>query len=126
VGCYLCVHEGPQRIAYGATGVPLKPGMVVSNEPGLYFSGQYGIRIENLCEIVEVISAKDSQTGSGPFYGMQDLTMVPYARALIDLSLLSSQEIQWINEYHQMIVDLLADDLSSDVRAWLKKETMPL
>ncbi|OGT43357.1 MAG: peptidase M24 [Gammaproteobacteria bacterium RIFCSPHIGHO2_12_FULL_40_19] len=126
VGCYLCVHEGPQRIAYGASGIALKPGMVVSNEPGLYFTGKYGIRIENLCEIVEKISAQNSLTGNGPFYSMADLTMVPYARKLIDLNLLASQEIEWIDDYHQKIYDLLADDLSSDVREWLKIETRPL
>lgn len=126
VGCYLCVHEGPQRIAYGATGIPLKPGMVVSNEPGLYFSGKYGIRIENLCEIVEKIPAKDSLTGNGPFYSMADLTVVPYARKLIDLNLLTADEIKWINEYHHDIYNLLADDLSPEVRNWLKEETKPL
>jgi Xaa-Pro aminopeptidase len=126
VGCYLCVHEGPQRIAYGASGVPLKPGMVVSNEPGLYLTGKYGIRIENLCEIIEKISAHNSLTGNGPFYSMADLTMVPYARKLIDLNLLMPQEIEWIDVYHQKIYDLLAKDLSSDVREWLKTETQPL
>jgi Xaa-Pro aminopeptidase len=126
VGCYLCVHEGPQRIAYGATGVPLKPGMVVSNEPGLYFSGKYGIRIENLCEIVEKIPAQNSLTGNGPFYGLSDLTVVPYARKLIDVNLLTAQEIKWIDDYHQKIYDLLSDDLQEDVREWLKTETKPL
>src|SRR3990167_3006440 len=113
VGCYLCVHEGPQRIAYGTTGIPLQPGMIVSNEPGLYFTGKYGIRIENLCEIIE----------KNDFHTMADLTMVPYARKLIDKSLLSSDEIKWIDEYHQTIYDLLEKDLSPDARAWLKKET---
>jgi len=126
VGSYLCVHEGPQRIAYGATGVPLKPGMIVSNEPGLYFTGKYGIRIENLCEIVEVLSAKESPTGNGPFYGMADLTMVPHARKLIDVSMLSLPEIAWVNEYHQAIFNLLSGDLSNDVREWLKAATKPL
>lgn len=123
VGCYLCVHEGPQRIAYGTTGVALKPGMVVSNEPGLYFNGKYGIRIENLCEIVEAVSIEKSATGSGPFYTMADLTVVPYARKLIEVTLLSAQEIAWINEYHQAIFNLLEKDLSSDERMWLKSAT---
>ncbi|PIZ04746.1 MAG: aminopeptidase P family protein [Gammaproteobacteria bacterium CG_4_10_14_0_8_um_filter_38_16] len=126
VGCYLCVHEGPQRIAYGATGVPLKPNMIVSNEPGLYFSGKYGIRIENLCEIVEKIAEKDSLTGNGPFYGMADLTMVPYARKLIDVDLLATEEIEWINAYHRDIYNLLEKDFSIEVRNWLKEETKPL
>ncbi len=126
VGSYLCVHEGPQRIGYGASGIALKPGMIVSNEPGLYFTGKYGIRIENLCEIVEKISAEKSATNHGPFYGLNDLTMVPYARKLIDVNLLTSQEITWVNEYHQTIFNLLADDLPLDVREWLSKETMAL
>ena len=126
VGCYLCVHEGPQRIGYGASGVPLKPGMVVSNEPGLYFSGQYGIRIENLCEIVEVISKENSPTDSGAFYSMADLTLVPYAKELIDKTLLSAQEIKWIDEYHQHIVDVLLSDLPVEVGEWLQAVTKPL
>ena len=120
------MHEGPQRIAYGATGVPLKPNMIVSNEPGLYFSGKYGIRIENLCEIVEKIAEKDSLTGNGPFYGMADLTMVPYARKLIDVDLLATEEIEWINAYHRDIYNLLEKDFSIEVRNWLKEETKPL
>lgn len=123
VGSYLCVHEGPQRISYSATGVPLKPGMIVSNEPGLYFPGKYGIRIENLCEIVEEIAATDSITEHGPFYGMRDLTLVPYARKLIDVNLLSEQERNWIDEYHREIYETLAKDLSDDEREWLKEAT---
>ncbi len=119
VGAYLCVHEGPQRIGYGASNVPLQPGMLVSNEPGLYFEGQYGIRIENVCEIIEKIPA-------GPFYGLADLTVVPYARNLIDINLLSSDEIKYINNYHAHIYQLLEKDLTPDVREWLKKATEAL
>lgn len=126
VGCYLCVHEGPQRISYGATGVPLKPGMIVSNEPGLYVTGKHGIRIENLCEIIEKIPAKNSVSNNDAFYGMSDLTMVPYARNLIDLNLLTSEEIKWIDEYHQVIYDLLQKELPLAVGEWLKKECLPL
>lgn len=126
VGCYLCVHEGPQRIAYGATGIALKPGMIVSNEPGLYFTKKYGIRIENLCEIVEIFSADNSATEYGPFYGMADLTMVPYARKLIDMNFLTPTEIEWVNVYHRDVYALLEKDLLPDVRAWLKQETRPL
>ncbi|MCX7121432.1 MAG: aminopeptidase family protein P [Gammaproteobacteria bacterium] len=126
VGSYLCVHEGPQRIGYGASGVPLKPGMIVSNEPGLYFAGKYGIRIENLCEIIEKMPAKDSLTGDGPFYSLKDLTLVPYARELIDINLLSTKEIKQINDYHQEIFAKLSPDLSSDVLAFLKMMTLAL
>lgn len=126
VGCYLCVHEGPQRIAFGATGVPLKPGMMVSNEPGLYFANQYGIRIENVCEIVLRILENKSATGHGPFYGLADLTMVPYARNLIDQSLLTTQEIAWIDDYHREIDALLSQDLPEDAARWLKSAAKPL
>jgi len=126
VGAYLCVHEGPQRISYAASGVPLKPGMIVSNEPGLYFTGKYGIRIENLCEIVEVMPAEKSMTGHGPFYGLSDLTMVPYARNLIDINLLTKHEIQWINEYHQRIYSLLEKTVDTKTRQCLKQATLSI
>lgn len=126
VGAYLCVHEGPQRISWALTDVPLKPNMIVSNEPGLYLEGQYGIRIENLCVIVKKVEKGDSLSGDGPFYGFEDLTVVPYARNLINKEELTTQEIDWINEYHQYIYQLLSKDLSDDVRAWLKKATLPL
>ncbi len=126
VGSYLCVHEGPQRISYGATGVPLMPGMIVSNEPGFYLGGQYGIRIENLCVIQEKFQQADSLTGDGPFYTMQDLTLVPYALNLIDKTLLSDQEITWVNAYHQKVYDALIEDLDGDVKDWLQAATQPL
>ena len=117
VGCYLCVHEGPQRISPGHSKIPLQPGMVLSNEPGVYFTDCYGIRIENLCAVKEY---QDS------FYCFEDLTKVPYARNLIDKSLLTSKEIAWINEYHRQVYDLLIDDLPYDIHAWLANATAPL
>lgn len=126
VGCYLCVHEGPQRIGYGLTGVLMKPGMIVSNEPGLYFAGKYGIRIENLCEVVQRIFETDNETGNGPFYGLADLTMVPYARNLININLLTTEEIEWVNTYHCAVFDFISPDLSDDVHVWLKEATKPL
>lgn len=126
VGSYLCVHEGPQVIGGRYTNVPLVPGMIVSNEPGLYLEGKYGIRIENLCLIVEKATVKNSVSGHGPFYGMEDLTLVPYCRRLIDTDLLSKQEIAWVNEYHQLIYKTIADKLDADVRKWLKENTAAL
>lgn len=126
VGSYLCVHEGPQVIGGRYTNVPLLPGMIVSNEPGLYLENKYGIRIENLCLIVEKASTKDSLSGHGPFYGMDDLTLVPYCRKLIDLELLSKQEIKWVDDYHQLVYDTLADKLNADVKKWLQENTKPL
>lgn len=117
VGCYLCVHEGPQRISPAASQIPLQPNMIVSNEPGVYFPEKYGIRIENLCAITTTLN---------DFYGFQDLTKVPYARNLIDLDLLTAEEISWINHYHQEVFDLLVDDLPLPVRDWLALATAPL
>ena len=123
VGCYLCVHEGPQRISQAYSKIPLEPSMIVSNEPGVYFADQYGIRIENLCLIIEALPEVG---GNGPFYTFEDLTKVPYARNLIDKNLLSTQEIQWIDDYHRQIYELLCDDLNSDQRTWLALATAPL
>lgn len=118
VGCYLCVHEGPHRISPGYSKIPLQPSMIVSNEPGVYFPGQYGIRIENLCLITEA---------SHPlFYTFEDLTKVPYAQNLIDTEILSAEEIKWINDYHREIYDLLIDDLNDEQRLWLTQATAPL
>lgn len=125
VGCYLCVHEGPQRISPGYSKVPLEPSMIVSNEPGVYFAGQYGIRIENLCAIIESVPATESKSGE-PFYLFADLTKVPYARNLIDKAKLTSQEIRWIDEYHREVYELLGGDLTEDQRTWLAMATAPL
>jgi len=125
VGSYLCVHEGPARISPGLIKVPLQPGMILSNEPGVYLACRYGIRIENLCVVVPVISAEDSEVGR-EFYGFEDLTLVPYQRKLIDICLLTAEEIGWIDQYHRRIWDTLSDRLSGGAREWLNQETAPL
>jgi len=127
VGCYLCVHEGPQMIAPKNTGIPLKPGMIVSNEPGVYFENQYGIRIENLCLIQQAYTQNDSKTHHGPFYTFEDLTLVPYCRKLINTNELTAQEIAWVNEYHQHVYQKIASRLPNEkLRNWLKTATQPL
>lgn len=126
VGAYLCVHEGPQRISGATTKVPLLPSMIVSNEPGVYFAGEYGIRIENLCAIEEKVSIAQSPTGHGPFLGLTDLTKVPYAQNLIDANLLTPDEIKQVNDYHHDVYETLSGDLPEDVRIWLEKATQPL
>jgi Xaa-Pro aminopeptidase len=126
VGAYLCVHEGPQRISYGMIAAPLKPGMIVSNEPGLYLAGQYGIRVENLCLIEPAFSGEKGESGHGPFYTLSDLTLVPHNRKLMDTELLTAQEKRWINEYHQQVFAALKPDLSGEVLVWLKQATAPL
>ena len=118
VGCYLCVHEGPQRISRAPNSIALEAGMIVSNEPGVYFPGKYGIRIENLVLIKEVFD--------GNYLAFEDLTKVPYARKLIDVSLLNHDEILAINNYHQEVFDLLHKDLPAEVAQWLRDATKPL
>ncbi len=123
VGSFLNVHEGPQSIS-GAhpDEANLQIGMVLSNEPGLYRTGKYGIRIENLV-MVEAVSkrkAKDS------FLQFRTLTQVPYARDLIDLNLLDTLEIDWIDRYHQGVLAMLEPQLSLDAQRWLVKACAPL
>ncbi|KAH6887859.1 putative Xaa-Pro aminopeptidase P [Coprinopsis sp. MPI-PUGE-AT-0042] len=125
VGHFLNVHEGPHgigvRIAYNDT--PLKVGMTVSNEPGYYEDGQYGIRIEN---IVLVKEAKTPNNFGGKGYlGFEHVTLSPMHIKLIDVSLLTMPEKKWINEYHREIWDKVSPLLTEDKRAleWLKRET---
>ena len=124
VGHYLNVHEGPHSISTRGAGVPLEPGMIVSNEPGLYLAQCYGIRIENLVLVVEVSSAQE--TGSVPFHGFEDLTFVPYCRKLIDVSLLDPVEVAAVDSYHQQVLERLAERLPEPARDWLRRETAPL
>lgn len=100
VGLYLSVHEGPQSISSRST-IPLKTGMILSNEPGYYKEGAFGIRIENLEVVTE---PKEIAGGEKPMMGFKTLTMVPYERKLIDKSMLSEDEVLHINSYHQEIL----------------------
>lgn len=127
VGCYSCVHESPPRISAAISGAPLLPAMVVSNEPGVYFANRYGIRIENLCLVKLVAEKEDSDTNHGPFYGFEDLTMFPYCRKLIDKSALTTEEVQLINEYHQVVYQNLAPKLTEPcLKEWLSLATEAL
>ncbi|MCF6777102.1 aminopeptidase P family protein [Thiotrichales bacterium 19X7-9] len=119
VGCFLCVHEGPQKISKMITKVPLKPGMVVSNEPGYYQDGDYGIRIENLCLVID-----KETTEYGEFYQFQDLTLVPYNLKLINKDLLSAEEIKQVNAYHQRIRDEITPLIKDQqIKSWLMEQT---
>lgn len=120
VGCFLSVHEGPQRISRVYNGVALEPGMVVSNEPGYYKAGAYGIRIENL---VRVVAKKEKGDGK-LFHGFETLTLAPIGRTLIDKSLLTREELAWLNAYHARVLKTLKVD--TKVKAWLKKVCAPL
>ena len=111
VGSYLGVHEGPHRLAAGSS-VPFEAGMIVSNEPGLYLSGQYGIRIESLLVVRQYDGAKD-------FLEFVPLTLIPFDRRLIDGALLNKQERDWLNDYHQCVYDAAAGHLDNDEQLWL-------
>ncbi len=118
VGHVLGVHEGPQKISPAPINQILEPGMILSNEPGIYRRENHGIRIENL-QVVE-----EGFTGDfGPFHTWETLTLVPYESRLIDLSLLTSQEIAQINAYHQRVDNEISDGLTSEETAWLRSAT---
>ena len=127
VGSYLSVHEGPQRIAkpgggQAGTGEELRAGMICSNEPGYYKAGEYGIRIENLVLIVE----RDIDSAEDRYLGFDTLTCVPIARNMVDVDMLSPQDIGWWNAYHAKTRDILAPQLAGDVREWLETACAPL
>jgi Xaa-Pro aminopeptidase len=123
VGVYLGVHEGPQRIAKPWNSVALQPGMIVSNEPGFYREGQYGIRIENLQYVTE---PADIEGGERKMLGFRNLTWAPLARGLIDLSMLSPAEHAWVDRYHAEVLDRIGPLVDGDVSDWLKAQCEPL
>ncbi|MBP8925352.1 MAG: M24 family metallopeptidase C-terminal domain-containing protein, partial [Pseudomonadales bacterium] len=123
VGSFLSVHEGPQRISKGWNAAALAPGMVISNEPGYYKAGSYGIRHENLLLVTE---AERPAGGDQPMYGFEALTLVPFDRRLIDDSLLSATEIAWLNRYHQRVATMIGPLLEGTDREWLREATRPL
>ena len=127
VGSYLSVHEGPQRIAkpggaFAGADTPLAAGMILSNEPGYYKQGHFGIRIENLVLVVpaEIAGAE------GDYLGFETLTFAPLDRRLVDKDLLTAAEIAWWNGYHADVRRILSPRLDGDDRAWLERETQPL
>lgn len=116
VGAFLNVHEGPQSIRLDFNNQPLCPGNILSNEPGIYRTGEYGIRIENLIHCVE-----DSTNEFGTFYRFETLTCFPIDTRLIEKSLLNQQEIEWINNYHKIVLTALSPFTSSDEFKLLKR-----
>lgn len=117
VGFVLGVHEGPMSISGSLVNVPLQPGMVISNEPGIYREGKHGIRIENL------ITVSEFQTNQfGTFYQFENLTFTPYEKALIDVKLLSPEQIDYINQYHKECYDKLISGMKTDEEKKLLKE----
>ncbi|WP_019515614.1 aminopeptidase P family protein [Sphingomonas sp. Mn802worker] len=127
VGSFLAVHEGPARIAKpsypgGGPQEPLRAGMILSNEPGYYKAGEYGIRIENLLLVVE----RDLPGGEATMLAFETLTLAPIERDLIDADLLSREERAWLDAYHARVVETLGPVLPADDRAWLVEKCAPI
>jgi len=123
VGSYLGVHEGPQRISKAPNSVALQPGMILSNEPGYYKEGAYGIRIENLQVVTE---ADPIPGGERPMHGFETLTLAPIDRRCIARDLLSEEDRRQLDAYHARVRDVLGPTLEPQVRAWLEVATAPI
>jgi Xaa-Pro aminopeptidase len=127
VGSFLAVHEGPQRIAPGGSGFaggdePLQAGMILSNEPGYYKTGEYGIRIENLV----LVEARDAPGAEKKLLGFRTLTFAPLDRRLIDLDQLTREERAWVDGYHAQVAAIVGPQLDGAAADWLRVETAPL
>ncbi len=121
IGAYLSVHEGPQRIS-ALGNVPLEPGMIVSNEPGYYKAGEYGIRIENLV----LVERREIEGADREYFGFETLSLAPIDMTLIDPSLLSAAETVWLNAYHGRVRTALSPFLDRETARWLAEVTRPL
>lgn len=121
VGFFINVHEGPQNIRLNINPTPLEPGMVTSNEPGLYLEGRYGIRCENL-----VATEKYKVTDFGEFLHFVPMTLFPFDRNLFQLEIMTPDEIKWVDDYHKQVRDRLTPLLSAEEAAWLASKTEPL
>ena len=119
MGSYLSVHEGPQNISKKPVMQKLMPGMVCSNEPGYYKTGEYGIRIENLV----VVTAPENLGGERPMMGFETITLAPIDLNVVEPSLLTVEEKGWLNLYHARVRDTLSHLLDEDVRNWLDRAT---
>ena len=117
VGHFLGVHEGPHSLSQKNL-TPLQSGMITSIEPGYYLEDRYGIRIENLALIFN-IQINDSTI----FLGLEPLSLAPIDLNLVEKSMLTEQEIIWLNNYHQKVFDTLSPHLSTEEKSWLKKAT---
>jgi Xaa-Pro aminopeptidase len=118
VGHYLSVHEGPQSIRMEQNPTPLVPGMLTSNEPGIYIEGKHGIRIENLTLVVD-----DGEGMFGNYYKFETVTLCPIDKRPIVKDLLNEEEITWLNDYHQKVFELISPSLNEDEKSWLRKAT---
>ncbi|MBX9698041.1 MAG: M24 family metallopeptidase, partial [Acetobacteraceae bacterium] len=123
VGSFLSVHEGPAAFSRAAKPVPLAPGMILSDEPGYYLPGRYGIRIENLLLVRE---AEERPDQSKPFLEFETLTLAPYERRLIDAALLTREERAWIDAYGARVLAEVAPHCDAATASWLRGACAPL
>lgn len=121
VGHFLNVHEGPQSIRLNDTLAPMEPGMITSNEPGLYREGEYGIRCENLVLTVDAFT-----TDFGRFLKFETLTWCPFDLRLFDTNMMTDAEIEWVNDYHRQVCSHLLPHLDAKAQQWLIEKTQPL
>jgi Xaa-Pro aminopeptidase len=121
VGHFLNVHEGPHQIRMNHMPSPLLPGMTITNEPGIYRSGEYGIRTENTMLVV-----KDNETSFGTFYRFEPLTLCPIDKEAICKEMMTGDEVQWLNNYHTRVYKELSPLLSPEERIWLENATSAL
>lgn len=121
VGFFINCHEGPQNIRLNANPTPLEPGMITSNEPGLYLEGRYGIRCENL-----ILTEQRMVTEFDTFYGFRTLTLFPFDLRMFETAIMTDEEIKWLNDYHVRVREALTPLLSTEEAAWLKEKTQPL
>ncbi|WP_263081365.1 aminopeptidase P family protein [Endozoicomonas sp. Mp262] len=121
VGYFLNVHEGPQSVSPRCLDVPLKPGMLITNEPGMYRAGKHGIRIENIMLVTE-----DMENEFGQFYKLEPLTLAPIDTKPLVMDLLTGEEVEWLNQYHAKVLKELSGVLDGDDLVWLKEATQAI
>ena len=119
VGVFLSVHEGPQRIAKASNTIALQPGMIVSNEPGYYRDGAFGIRCENLVVVRESAREDEERT----MLEFEAITLVPFDLRLVDASLMTAAELAWLDNYHRQVREKIAPRLSPAAKTWLDAAT---
>jgi Xaa-Pro aminopeptidase len=123
VGAYLSVHEGPMSLSRTSRPIPFKPGMIISNEPGYYLPGEYGIRLENLL----IVQPAPSRPGSvKPFLEFETITLAPFDRALIEPALLTEAERRWLDGYHARVLAEVGPKLPPSVQSWLAAACAPI
>ena len=123
VGSYLGVHEGPQRISKLPNTVALRAGMIVSNEPGYYKAGAYGIRIESLVAVTPVPAPPGAEY---ELLGFETLTLAPIDLALVEPALLTAEEVAWLDAYHARVREAIAPLVDAETATWLEAATRPV